>query len=56
MRALAAPEQPPAVRQKVEGCLRLWGTPQDKALLQAPTPPPASSGNGNGNGNGKRRK
>lgn len=50
VRALAAPEQPPAVRQKVEACLRLWATPQDKALLQAPPPPPASSGNG------KRRK
>jgi hypothetical protein len=52
VRALALPEQPPAVRQKVEVCLRLWATPQDKALLQAPQPAASS----NGNGNGKRKK
>jgi hypothetical protein len=39
VRSLAGPEQPFAVRLQVEGCLRLLGTPQDRALLQAIPPP-----------------
>lgn len=39
VRGLAAPEQPLPVRQQVEGCLRLLGTPQDRALLLAIPPP-----------------
>lgn len=38
VRSLAGPEQPLPVRQQVEGCLRLLGTPQDRALLLAIPP------------------
>jgi hypothetical protein len=37
VRALAAPTQPLPQRQRLMDCLRLLGTPQDKALLQAIT-------------------